>query len=164
MVLKVCSYVRALCRLCVPNVLNGRVGYDVDASHVFLQGVLAALTLIESENRDGGVTASTRCEAGLSLCSVVVTTLSGVGFDPKFLSRSPVAHAQVGPIPFECVFFPLPTQRLFPQRWGELKQAGCVHIQRSNTLPVYVSVGPLRCHSLSSPFPSHVCPISSGTD
>ena len=45
--LKGCSYVGiSLCRLCVPSVSDGGAGFDVDASHVFPQGVLAAITLV----------------------------------------------------------------------------------------------------------------------
>lgn len=48
MVWKGCSYMGAsLCRLCVPSVFHGRDGFDVDTSHVFPQGVLTAITLIE---------------------------------------------------------------------------------------------------------------------
>lgn len=56
-------------------------GFDVDTSHVFLQGVLTAITLIEGVAGDGG--ASTGWEVGLPLCSVSVTTLSGTESDPK---------------------------------------------------------------------------------
>lgn len=47
MVWKGYSYVGAsLCRLCMPVPFMGD-GFDVDTSHVFPQGVLTAITLIE---------------------------------------------------------------------------------------------------------------------
>ena len=54
----------------------------MDASHVFPQSVLAIISLI------GGVIcvvvsrACAGCEVGLTLCSVAVTALLGVGFAP----------------------------------------------------------------------------------
>ena len=54
-----------------------------DTSHIFPQGVLAAITLVGGGAGDGGAKAGTGCEAGLPLCSVAITTLSGVGSDPK---------------------------------------------------------------------------------
>lgn len=94
---------------------------------------------------------------------MVVTTLSEVGFDLKLLEQKPCGSGSSWFFSFWVRVFPSP-QRHFLQRKEELKQEGPVHIQRSNTLPVNVSVGPLRCHSLSTPFPSHVYPITSGTD
>ena len=38
----------SLCRLCVPSVFGARVEFDVDASHIFPQSVLATITLIGS--------------------------------------------------------------------------------------------------------------------
>ena len=46
-VLKGYSHVAAsLCRLCVPNAFDGRAGFDLKASHLFLWCVLAAITLV----------------------------------------------------------------------------------------------------------------------
>ena len=36
----------SLCRLHVSNFFGGRAGFDVDASHILPQGVLAAITLV----------------------------------------------------------------------------------------------------------------------
>ena len=72
-VLKGCSYVAA--SLCVPSAFGGRAGFGVEASHVFPQDVLVAVSLVGSGARDGGARAGTRCEVGLPLCSVARTTL-----------------------------------------------------------------------------------------
>lgn len=63
-VLKFCSYVGiSLYRLCVPSTLGDRAVFDVETSHVLLQGVLAAITLVGDGTRDGGARAGTSCEA-----------------------------------------------------------------------------------------------------
>lgn len=82
-VLKRCSYVGAfLYRLHIPSAFDGRAGFDMDPTHVFPQGVLAAMTLVEGRAGDEGATARAIREARLLLCSVAVTTLLGVGFNP----------------------------------------------------------------------------------
>ena len=68
----------------MPSAFNGRAGFDVDASHIFPQGVLAAVTLVGPVAGDGGAKVCAGCEVGL-LCSLAVTTLSGAGFAPKLL-------------------------------------------------------------------------------
>ena len=50
---------------------------------IFPQGVLSAVTLVGGGAGDRGARARSKCEVGLSLCSVAVTTLLGVGSDPK---------------------------------------------------------------------------------
>lgn len=86
--MKGCSYVGAsLFRLCMPIAFHGRDGFDVDTSHVFPQGVLIAITLIEGMAGDGG--ASTGWEVELPLCSVSVTTLSVLSLIPSCGSGSP---------------------------------------------------------------------------
>lgn len=61
MVLKGCSYVKAsLCRFCVPSASGGRVEFDVNASHIFPQGVLATLTLVGVVAGEGRARARTR--------------------------------------------------------------------------------------------------------
>ena len=83
-----CSYVGAsLEKLCVPNAFGGISGFDADAIHVFPQGVLVAITLIGHGVGDSGATAGAMCEAGLPVCSVAVTTLSGTGSDHKLLEQ-----------------------------------------------------------------------------
>lgn len=37
----------SLYRLCVPNTFGERAEFDVDASHIFPQGVLEAISLVE---------------------------------------------------------------------------------------------------------------------
>ena len=60
----------------VSNAFGRRAGFDEDASHIFPQGVLAAMTLVGGGAGDGGARA--RCEAGPPLCSVASNTLLGV--------------------------------------------------------------------------------------
>lgn len=87
-VLNGCSYVGMyLRRLQVPNAFLGRDGFVVDVSHVFLQGILADITLVGSRVGDGEARAYQRCIEGLSLCSVAITTLSGVESAPKSLEQ-----------------------------------------------------------------------------
>ena len=88
MVLKACSYVGvSLCRLCAPSAFGGRAVFNVDASHFFLYGVLAAIILVGGVAGDGGATACAGCELGVPLCSVAITTPSGAGSAPKFLEH-----------------------------------------------------------------------------
>lgn len=47
LVLKKCFHIVAfICRLLVPRVIHVRAGFDMDASHIFPQGVLATITLM----------------------------------------------------------------------------------------------------------------------
>ena len=79
----------SLYRLHVPNAFGGRAGFGVDASHIFPQGVLAAIILAGGGAVDRGARAEDRCEAGLPLCSVAKTALSGVRSNPKLLEQKP---------------------------------------------------------------------------
>ena len=63
----------------VPSGLGGRAGFGVNTSHVFPQGELAAITLVEGGAGDGGARARARCEPRLPLCSVAFTTILGLG-------------------------------------------------------------------------------------
>lgn len=67
----------ALCRLCVPSAFDGRERCDMDTSHHFPQGELAAITLGK-----GGARVGLRRD---TLFSVAVTTLSEAGFGPTLL-------------------------------------------------------------------------------
>ena len=126
-VLKGCPYVGVpLCKVCVPSAFGGRAGFDMDASHLFPQGVLAAITLLGGGAGDEGVRGGAWCEAGLSLCSVAITTLSGVGSGPKMLKRKPLGSSRVGSVPFKYVLSPLPALGPLPQRGLVLKQGGPV--------------------------------------
>ena len=63
--------------------------------HFFLpQGVRTAITLVGGGAGDRGARARSKCEVGLSLCSVAVTSLSGAGSDPKLLDQ-----VQAGSVP-----------------------------------------------------------------
>lgn len=68
--------------LCVPIGFGRKARSKVNTGHVFSQGVLAAITLVEGGAGDAGGKARFRCELGLLLYSVAVTTLSGVGQTP----------------------------------------------------------------------------------
>ena len=86
MVLKECFYAGAsLCRLCVSNVFDVKALFDMDTSHVFPQGLLDVITLIGLVVGVEGSKACARCEVGLLLCSVAITTLSGVWSAPQLL-------------------------------------------------------------------------------
>ena len=79
----------------------------MDASHIFPQGVLVSITFVGGGARDWGVRAGARCEVGLPLCSVAITTYSGWGLILSCWSRSPEGQAQASSLPFKCVCFPL---------------------------------------------------------
>lgn len=90
-VLKRCPHLRgSLRRMHMPNAFHGRSGFDVDASHVFPQDLLAAITLVGSGTYDEGPRACKECEAGLPLCLVAISTFSGVevGSAPKLVKQN----------------------------------------------------------------------------
>lgn len=64
-----------------------RVGFDMDASYVFPQSVLAAITLIGGGTGGQVGRVGGQCEGGFSVCSVAVITQSGVGSHPKLLEQ-----------------------------------------------------------------------------
>ena len=104
---------------CVPSVSGARTGFHVDTSHIFSQRVLATITLIGGVTGAGGARACARCEVGLPLCSVAVTTLSGVGSAPSCWSGSPEGQPQAGFVLF--MFLLLPALKPLPQRRGVVK-------------------------------------------
>ena len=71
-----------------------RTASEMSTSHIFPQGVLAAIPLV-----GGGATARARCDLGLLLCSVANITLLGVE------SGSQVAGAEALSVGFELVLF-----------------------------------------------------------
>lgn len=78
-----CFYVGgSLCRLSGSSVFGVGAGFGMDANHIFPRGVLAIILLIRGV---AGVTsrACAGCKAGLPLCSIAVTTLSGAGSAPS---------------------------------------------------------------------------------
>ena len=46
----------------VPSGFGGEAGSDVNTSHIFLQGMLAAVTLVEGGTAERGARARARCE------------------------------------------------------------------------------------------------------
>ena len=117
-VLKGCSYVGAsLCRLHVPSVLGGRAGFDVDASHVFPQGVLAAITLVGCVAGIGVARACSGYEEGVPLCSVAVTALSRLG-------AAQVAGADTLRVRLELALFLLSVCFSFSPHWGLCPKVG----------------------------------------
>ena len=71
-------------------------------------------------------------EAGLPICSMAITALSGVRFVPKLLEQKPWMSDSSGCFPCNCVFLLLPTLGLLPQREGVLKPVALVCLQRSD--------------------------------
>ena len=67
----------------MPSGFGGRSEYELSMGHVSLQGVLAAAALVGGRAGVAGARARVRCKQGLLLCSVAVTTLSGMGEGPK---------------------------------------------------------------------------------
>ena len=53
--------------MCVLSAFGGRAGFVLYASHVFPQVLLAAITLVGAQTRDGGASPEAECEASLSL-------------------------------------------------------------------------------------------------
>ena len=93
-VLNWCSYVIvSLYRLHVPNAFGGKAGLDVDASHVFPQGVLPAVTFVGDGAGDGGARACTGCEAGLLSTQWSSPHCQWWGLIPRCWSRSPEVQA-----------------------------------------------------------------------
>ena len=58
-------------------------------SHIFPQGMLAAITLLGGGARDEGTRAGARCELRLLLCSVASTTLLGAELSPMLIQKKP---------------------------------------------------------------------------
>ena len=52
-------------RLLMPSAFDWRARFDVNTSHVFLQDMLAAITLVGGEAGDGGARSRARCETEL---------------------------------------------------------------------------------------------------
>ena len=83
LVLKGCACVgTSLYSLCVPSGFVGRAVSDMSMSHIFPQGVLAAITLVGGGAGDRRASARARCEPGLLYCSVANRTFLGVGSGP----------------------------------------------------------------------------------
>lgn len=90
MVIKECSYLGAsLCRQHLHSAFGRRAGFDVDASHIFPEVILAAFTLVVVAAGGGAARAHSWCKTELPFCSVAVTSLSGVGSVFKLLKQKP---------------------------------------------------------------------------
>lgn len=63
----------------MPDIFGVRTGFNVDASHILPQCVLAIVALIGVLPGVGGPEARTGCQVALSLSSVAVITLFSVG-------------------------------------------------------------------------------------
>ena len=66
---------------------GGRAVFDEDTSHIFLQGVLTAITFVGYGAEDGGTLAGSWCEVWLPLFSVAITTLVGVHYNLRLLEQ-----------------------------------------------------------------------------
>lgn len=71
----------------MPNSFGGMDGFEVFASHIFPQVVLAVVTLVGHWPGDGG--ASTMIEVELPLYSVAITALSCIASNPNLLEQKP---------------------------------------------------------------------------
>lgn len=83
----------SLYSFCVPSDFGRRAGFDVIMSHVFPQGVLALITLVEGRVGNGGARLRAKCEQGwgwgLLFCFTSNTTLLGRGMSvPKLLEQT----------------------------------------------------------------------------
>lgn len=166
-VLKGWSYVEVF-----PNILHAtnafgeRAEFNMDTSHVFPHGVLATITLAGNEARDGGVRAGIGCKAGLPLCSVTITALSGARSDTKLLEQKPWGSGLSWLYSLWVCVFPFLAAGTLSQSGVGLKQevpmwgpcgllAGFSHRQRSDELPVHTPMAPLRCSFSCIPFVPH---------
>ena len=122
--------------MCVSNAFDVRAGFDMNASHIFLQVVLTAITFLGGWAGNGGTRACAVCEVGLPFFSVAITALSGAGSDLKLLEGSPEGQPLAASVPLKCVPFLLLIPGLLSQRRGVLYQMGPLCLQRSNVLPV----------------------------
>lgn len=99
-----------------------RAGSDMSTCHIFLQGVLAAISLVGGTSGNGGSRARARYEPGSLLCSVASTTLFGMGVGPKLLEQKPCSSCPTASIPSDCVLSSVTALALLPQRGAVLEQ------------------------------------------
>ena len=100
------------------DVFGVMAGFIVFTSHVFPQGVLAAITLIGGVTGVGRARACAECEAGLPLCSVAITALSGLRSAPQ-VDGADALRVRLELTVFSLsVFFLLPALGPLPQRRG----------------------------------------------
>lgn len=70
----------SLYSLSVPIGFGGRTGSDVNSSYIFLQDVLAPITLVGDGAGNGGARVRAKYDWGLLLCSVANNILLGSRF------------------------------------------------------------------------------------
>ena len=106
-------------RLLVPSTFDGRTGFDVDANHIFPQGVLAALTLVGCGAGNGGTRAAQGVRWDFLSAQWLSPPCQGQGLI-KLLEQKPQGFDSSW-LCFKCVIFTLPTLRPLPQTRGVLK-------------------------------------------
>lgn len=74
------------------------------ASHVFLQVILATLTLVRGRPGDGRPKTGAGCVAGQPFCSVAITALSECGLVPSCWNRGPKVRPQLALFPLSMCF------------------------------------------------------------
>ena len=151
-----------MCSLCESSAFVGRAGFDTVTSHIFSQGVLAALTFVAGWNTHAGA----RLESGLSLCSLAITTQIW-GWILSFWSRIPEGLG-FSSVHFKCVLSHLPA--LVPLTQGSSAEARGSHAhfsempetddQAASGLPpvlppAVASPNLLRCSFRSDPLVHH---------
>ena len=117
------------------SVFSVRAGFDVDTSHILPQGVVTTITLRRGVIGIGEARACTGCEAGLTVCSVVVVGLLGGARSQVDGVDDLRVRLKLALLPFKCVFL-LPALGPLPQRRVTLKQVGLPCLQGSDALPV----------------------------
>ena len=93
-----------------------RTGYDMDASYVFPQSVLAAIILVGAGTGGQVGRVGGQCEAGFSLAQWLSPPSWVWVLIPSCWSRSSEHLAHAGSVPFNCVLSSLPEPGPLPQR------------------------------------------------
>lgn len=120
-VLKGCFHMRTfLCRLCVFSVFGVGAYFDMDASHVFIQSMLATITLKGALVSVGRSKTYAVQEPGLPPSSKAVITFSGVESALLSLDQKPPGAALIRH--YSSLL------SVLPQRRGVLKQVRPVHL------------------------------------
>ena len=101
----------SICSPYLPSGFGGRAGSDVSMSHIFPQGVLAAITLVGGGAGYGGAKARASCELGLLLCLVAITFLLGT------VRGSQGAGAEALRVASKLVLFHLSVRSPLFQQW-----------------------------------------------
>ena len=116
--MKGCFYVGiSLYRWYVSNVFGVRAVFNVDTSHIFLQGLLATITLIESMASIGGAKSCAGWEVGFLLCSVSATALPGLGVSSQ-VAGAEALRVRLKQALFLLSVFPSPHTGVFGPKEG----------------------------------------------